>query len=159
MKQVGSYILVASDRHGKSLFSKIFLASLIIALIFAARPGTSVFAAPASNQNTAADDGLEEEWKNKLHNLRYEGFFYESVRLYPADFEKLSDLALAQLYLEKYGVALRQAQTVIFNHAGFDIEGRITNEKQAAESVQQLAMHLHTMRGLRDKIDEIPSNR
>jgi hypothetical protein len=157
MKNNGLYALALDDRPGKILYSKLFLVSVIIALIFAAFPGTSVFA--ASNQNTAINAGLEDEWKNKLHHLRFQGLYYDNVRLYPADFDSLSDLARAQLYLDKYGVALRQAQTVVFNHAGFDIEGRVTNERQAVETVRQLAMYLHMMRGLRDKIDEIPSKR
>lgn len=157
MKKIGLYALAIDDQPGKSLYSKLFLVSVILALIFAAFPVSRVFAAPASNQNTAV--GLEDEWKNKLHHLRFQGLYYDTVRLYPADFEKLSDLDQANLYLDKYGLALRQAQTVVFNHTGFDIEGRVTNEKQASESVHQLAMYLHLMRGLRDKIEEIPSKR
>ena len=146
-------------KRGNLLYSKIFVVSLIIALIFSALPGITALAAPANSQNTAIHSGLEQEWKNKLHHLRYQGLYYDNIRLYPADFDDLSDLARAQFYLEKYGVALRQAQTVVFNHTGFDINGRVINEVQAAETVRDLAMYLHMMRGLRDKIEEVPTRK
>ena len=158
MKTSGLYA-TAIDRRGNLLYSKLFVVSLIIALIFSALPGTRVLAAPDNAQNTAIHSGLEQEWKNKLHHLRYQGLYFDTIRLYPADFDDLSGLAQAQLYLEKYGVALRQAQTVVFNHTGFDIEGRVINEVQAAETVRNLAMYLHMMRGLRDKIEEIPTRK
>lgn len=151
--------VVAVSKHGNLLHSKLFVVSLMIAFIFAALPGITVLAAPASNQNTVINNGLEQEWKNKLNHLRYQGLYYDNVRLYPADFDDLSDLAQAQLYLEKYGIALRQAQTVVLNHTGFDIQGRVTNEVQAAETVRNLATHLYMMRGLRDKIEEIPARK
>ena len=151
--------VVAVSKHGNLLHSKLFVVSLMIAFIFAALPGITVLAAPASNQNTVINNGLEQEWKNKLNHLRYQGLYYDNVRLYPADFDDLSDLAQAQLYLEKYGIALRQAQTVVLNHTGFDIQGRVTNEVQAAETVRNLATYLYMMRGLRDKIEEIPARK
>jgi len=156
MKTNGLYA-TAINRHGNLLSSKLFVVSLIFALVFAAFPGTRVLA--ANNQNTIITVGLEGQWKNKLNHLRYQGLYYDNVRLYPADFDDLSDLAQAQLYLEKYGVALRQAQTVVVSHTGFDIEGRVINELQAEETVRNLAMYLHIMRGLRDKIEEIPARK
>ena len=157
MKNNRLYALAIDDKRGNPLYSRVFVVSLILALLLAAFPGTRVLA--AGNQNTVINVGLEEEWNNKLHHLRFQGLFYDNVRLYPADFDKLSDLAQAQLYLEKYGIALRQAQTVVLNHSGFDIEGRVINEVQAAETVRNLAMYLHMMRGLRDKIEEIPARK
>lgn len=156
MKTSGLYAL-AIDRRVNLFYSKMFVISLIIALIMAAFPGINVLA--ANNQNTVINAGLEDEWKNKLHHLRYQGLYYDNIRLYPADFDDLSELARAQYYLEKYRIALRQAQTVVFNHTGFDINGRVLNEVQAAETVRELAMYLHMMRGLRDKIEEVPSRR
>ena len=131
--------------------------ALILALVLAAFPATNVLT--ANNQNTVVNAGLEDEWKNKLHHLRYQGLYYDNIRLYPADFDDLSNLARAQFYLEKYGIALRGAQTIVLNHTGFDSRGRVTNQVQAAESVRQLAEYLHTLRGLRDKINEVPSRK
>lgn len=156
MKTKGLYAL-AIDRRGNLFYSKMFVVSLIIAIIVAAFPGVSVLA--ANNQNTVTNAGLEDEWRNKLHHLRYQGLYYDNIRLYPAGFDDLSDLARAQFYLEKYGIALRQAQTVVLTHTGFDINGRVINEVQAANTVRELALYLHTMRGLKDKIEEVPSRK
>ena len=90
--------------------------------------------------------------------MRWAGYYYEHVQFYPADFEKPSDLARIHELLEKYGVALRAANTIVQTHAGFDIEGNVKHEVQAARSVRDLAMYLQIMRGLREKIDEIPGD-
>ena len=119
-------------------------------------PASRVFAAPARNRDITENIILEQGWKDKLSHLRWAGFYYDHVQFYPADFDRPSDLARVQEYLEKYGVALRQANTILFNHAGFDIEGNVINEVQAARSVRDLAMYLQIMRGLRDKIEEVP---
>ena len=156
MKTNGLYAF-AMERHGNLFQSKIFVFALIIALVVAAFPGINALA--AGNQTTITNAGLEDEWKSKLNHLRYQGLYFDTIRLYPADFDDLSDLAQAQFYLEKYGIALRQAQTVVLNHTGFDINGRVTNQVQAAETVRNLAMYLHMMRGLRDKIEEVPSRK
>jgi hypothetical protein len=54
---------------------------------------------------------------------------------------------------------LRQANTIAFNHTGFNIEGRITNEIQADKTVRDLAMYLHIMRGLREKVKAVPGGK
>jgi hypothetical protein len=155
MKTYGLYALAVDDKRGVSLYSKMIFISVIIALMFAAIPAASVFAAPASSQGSTDTDMLELEWKNKLRNLRALGFFYDRVRLVSADFEDPDDLARAQYYLDKYGFALRQANTVVFNHTGFDINGNVTNEIQAVDTLHELGMYLHMMRGFRAKMDEI----
>jgi hypothetical protein len=125
---------------------------LLIALMLASLPVRSAQAASGPTENS----NLELEWKNKLRTLRSQGLFYETVRLNPADFENLDDLARAHFFLEKYRIALRQANTVVFNHSGFDIKGRVTNENRAYESVHDLAMYLQMMRGFREKLNEVP---
>lgn len=133
---------------------KLFLVSLMIALLVASLPVTSVLAAPGKGDQPWENVDLEKEWKNKLRLLREEGLFYDQARFYPVDFEDSSDLARAWDLLHKHGFALRQANTVVFNHSGFDFEGNVTNGRLAYESVHDLAMHLQMMRGLRMKIAE-----
>lgn len=147
-----AYALTARDQGGVSLYSKMFIISLILALVLSFLPLASALAAPASVTET---DDLAKEWKNKLHTLRAQGFYYDTVRLLPADFKKAEDLALAHMYLEKYGFALKQANTIVFTHSGFDINGRVLNEKQAVKSIEDLSMYIHMMRGLRGKIEDI----
>jgi hypothetical protein len=149
------YALAAVHTPGNSLPQKILLALLILALMFAALPAASVLAAPASGKDTTEFGDLEQEWGDKLRTLRVQGLFYDRVLLPPADFDSQADLARAHDLLDKYGFALRQANTVVFNHAGFDIKGRVTNENHAYESVHNLAMYLQMMRGFREKMDEV----
>ena|SRR5215207_3174219 len=158
MRTNGLYALTVENRG--AWYLKMILISLVIALLFASFPAANVFAAPASDQGpTIIKKDLELGWKNKLRQLRAQGLYYDNVRFYAADFDKPADLARVHGYLEKYGVALRQATTIAFNHTGFDINGRVTNEIQADKTVRDLAMYLHTMRGLREKIEEVPGGK
>ena len=158
MKKIHSHALTASDPHGGLFRSKLFVISLILALIAAFLPAASALAAPAAGRDITENIELEQGWQDKLSNLRWAGYYYEHVQFYPADFDKPSDLARIHELLEKYGVALRAANTIVQTHAGFDIEGNVKHEVQAARSVRDLAMYLHIMRGLREKIDEIPGD-
>ena len=151
MKTKRFYALAVSDPRGGLFHSKLFVVALILALLFASLPAASALAAPPRPWE---GEDLEREWKNKLQQLTVEGLFFNQVRFLPADFENSADLARAWDLLHKHGFALTQANTVVFNHSGFDIEGNVTNERLAYESVHNLAMHLHTMRGLRMKIAE-----
>ena len=145
------YALTAHNQGGVSPYSKIFVLSLILALVFASLPLASALAAPASVTET---DDLPREWKNKLDNLRAFSLFYTQVRLYPADFEDSDDLARAHELLNKYGVALKQANTLVVTHSGFDSKGKVTNEKLAVQSINDLAETLRIMRAIWHKMDE-----
>jgi hypothetical protein len=155
MKTYRLYALAAGDQRGVSMYSKIIFVSVIIALMFASLPVASAFAAPASNQGSTETDNLEFEWRTKLRNLRTLGTFYDRVRLVPADFKDPDDLTRVQYYLDKYGFALRQANTVVLNHTGFDIKGNVTNEIQATDTLHELGQYLHMMRGLKAKMDAV----
>ena len=158
MKIYRSYTLAISHQHRGLFHSNLFVAALILALLVAAFPAASAFAAPAGDRDITENIDLEPGWQDKLTQLRWAGYYYEHVQFYPADFDKPSDLARVHELLEKYGVALRAANTIVQNHSGFDIEGNLKHEVQAARSVRDLAMYLQVMRGLREKIDEIPGD-
>ena len=159
MKTNHSSALTTSLRRGNLFHSRLFVASLILALIAAFLPAVSALAAPAAGRDITENIDLAPGWQDKLSQLRWSGYYYDHVQLYPADFQKPSDLVRVQELLEKYGVALRAANTIVLNHAGFDIEGSVKHEVQAARSVRDLAMYLQVMRGLREKIDEVPGGR
>lgn len=127
----------------------------LVALLFGSFSVTSGFAAGP----TATEAELEQKWDKLIEKLRLQGESYENVRLYPADFEDLDDLARAHFYLEKFGVALRGAQTILLTRPGFDIEGNVTNDLQATRTVLNLASYLQMMRGMRSKLAEIPRDR
>ena len=156
MKRNGLYVLTATDQLGGLFHSKLFVISLVLALVFASLPVTRVLAAPANGQSVTENMNLGQGWRAKQNHLYWAGYYYDHVQFYPADFERPADLARVQWYLEKYGIALRAANTVLRNHAGFDIEGNIINEVQADQSIRDLAMYLQMMRGIRDKIEEVP---
>jgi hypothetical protein len=155
MKTIRSHVVVAARPHADFLPMKFVLVAVVIALLFAALPAANASAAQLCSQAPTQRNNFAREWSSKMRLLDSEGLFYNQVRLYPADFEDLDDLALAQLYIDKYGVALRQANTVVFNHTGFDISGRVINETQACESVHELGMYLKMMRGFKVKMAEI----
>jgi len=145
------YALTAHDSGRITLYSKLFIAAVILALISAFLPMANALAAPARVLET---DDLAQEWQNKLRNLRAHSLFYEQVRLYPADFKDSDDLAQAHELLNKYGFALRQATRIASTRAGFDINGKVTDDKQAFQSVTDLAENLRIMRAIWLKLDE-----
>ena len=146
--------LTAVTKWGEPLYSKLILAAIVVAMLFAALPVSNAFAAPASDEQPWENVDMEGEWKDKLRQLQTEGLFYNQVRFYPADFEDSSDLARAWDLLHKHGFALKQANTVVFNHSGFDFKGNVINERRAYDTLHDLGMYLHAMRGLRMKIAE-----
>ena len=75
--------------------TKIFVISVVIALLFASFPAASVFAAPVRDGDPTEDNSLELEWSNKTRHLRFENLFYDRIRLLPADFENKDDMARA----------------------------------------------------------------
>lgn len=154
MKTKGLYVSTASDLPAGLFHSKLFVIAIILAVLSAFLPAVSVFAAPAERQDITEDNDLEAEWSNKLDQMWGQNRFYLTVHLVPADFKNSSDLAQAQYYLDKYKAAWKQANAIIVNHAGFDINGQVVDLRLADQSVHDLAMYLHMMRGLREKFDE-----
>jgi hypothetical protein len=144
-----------SEIGGEKLLQKIFMTSLIIALVLASLPAPHVFAA-GDDPDQATIERLETAWSWKIRNVHAQSFFYDHVRLYPADFKDPEDLARAYNLLHRYGFALRRAETIIANRAGFDERGRVINYNLAVQSSRNLAFYLHLMRGLKMKLDAVP---
>lgn len=147
------YVL-AADQHRSTFLLRLLLAAIILALLASFLPAANVFAAPSIRRNITEDNNLKEEWSKKVDQMWGHNRFYATVRLDPTDFKNSSDLALAQYYLDKYKAAWKQANTIVVNHAGFDLNGQVIDLKLADQSVRDLAMYLHMMRGLREKLDE-----
>jgi hypothetical protein len=124
--------------------------TLLSILLVSAFSVTGVSAA-----RTVPVEELERTWDRQLDNLSIQGLFYDNVILYPADFEDLSDLERAHFYLEKFGIALRAANTLIMTHPGFDFNGKVTNQFQATQTIRAMADNLQIMRGMRNKLAEI----
>jgi hypothetical protein len=137
---------------GEYFLRKMLVASLIIAILFASFPASNALAAPAGDLNR---NQLKGEWRDKIQNVNAEGFFYDRVRVYPADFKDLNELAQAHEYINTYGAAFRAAETLIFNHVGFDAEGQVINENQADQTIKAVAENLRIMRVMRAKLDQM----
>lgn len=148
------YVL-AADQHRSASLSRLLLAAIILALLASFLPAANVFAAPSIRQGITEDNSLKEEWSNKVNQMWGHNRFYATLRLDPKYFKNSSDLALAQYYVDKYKAAWKQANTIVVNHAGFDLNGQVTDLKLADQSVRDLAMYLQMMRGLREKLDEV----
>ena len=151
MKTNQSSKLFVRNWAESSFFRKLSVAFLMIALLFASLPARAALAAPASDgMNT---NEMQKEWDNKIEKVDYNSIFYQRVRVYPADFEDLDELAVANDILNNYGVALRAAQRIVFNHPGFDLKGKVTNEKLADQSLKDLGENLRLMRVYKEKLD------
>jgi hypothetical protein len=98
---------------------------------------------------------MQVEWKNKLQKVDYNSNFYQRVRVYPADFEDQNELTIAHDILNNYGVALRAAQRIVFNHPGFDLKGKVTNEELAHQSLKDLSENLRLMRVYKERLDHL----
>jgi hypothetical protein len=137
--------------------TKIFVVSIIIALIVVFLPAASVFAAPVRDGTPVApmdDKGLESEWSLKNRTLKYENLFFSRVRVVPSDFADKDDLARANELLHKYAAALKQANEISLKHTGFDTKGRVLDVEDADKSIKDVAVYLHIMRALRGTIEE-----
>ena len=156
MKTKHSYALATTASFGDwgSFYRKMLMVALILAVLLASLPVANVLAAGGNEERPWENADLDKEWRDKLRLLQAEGLFYNQTVFYPADFEDCDELSRAWDLLHKHGFALKQANTVVFNHTGFDFAGNVTNEKQAYYSVKDLATYLHMMRGLRMKIYE-----
>ena len=137
---------------GELLLQKMLVASLILAVLFASLPATHAYAAPVNLDNKNA---LRGEWRDKIHNVDAESFFYDRVRIYPADFTDPDEFAKASELLSNYGTAFRAAERLVFNHVGFDSQGQVVNESQANQTIKAVAENLRIMRVTRDKLDEL----
>jgi hypothetical protein len=153
MKTKCASISLLNDQARGSLFQKIFIASIIVALLIAFLPAASAFAAPADDPVPGGT--LEWEWANKQSMIRYHNLFYAQVTLFPVDYENKADnMARPYELLHKYGLALKQANDIILKHAGFDETGDVIDEDLALESVHHLGENLHAMRGFLAKFEE-----
>ena len=142
-------ISLEKEGAGQILMHKLLLASLVVALMLSLLPVQGALAAGPTKSE------LANEWEAKLEKVRLNGIFYERVRVYPADFEDLSELAVAHDLLAQYGVALRGAQTIVLNHTGFDERGRVLNERQAEQTLKDLAVYVQEMRSLLKRLDAL----
>ncbi len=142
----------SSDKAGGSLFQKMWMAAVIVALMTAFLPISGVLAAPAGDP--ANGGTLEEQWSNKISMVHAENLFYAQVKLFPVDYKNSKDMARPYDLLDKYGSALKKANDIITKHDGFDETGDVIQEELATQSVEDLGECLRTMRSAVEKLEE-----
>ena len=102
-----------------------------------------------TNDNTAQNLVIQQEWAAKQSQVATEIAFFIEFRTNPAQYRNDGNQGK---YLDKYRVAIITAQFLAANHYGFDASGKVVDTDRASESNRQLAEALHTIRGLRDKL-------
>ena len=148
----------------KNIIKKIILAVSAAALVFAAFPVTSVFAAddtpPASGE--VSNEQLEKVWSRQLRAYEKLGRAFEDVDAHIAKFQERidkaaesgKDVTALQAALDAYESSLKSAQpiyasmeSIVNIHAGFDANGKVTDAEQAKS----------TMGEIRAKMQEVKS--
>lgn len=148
MKTSGFNASTLGQRRGNSLYRKVSVISLIVALMLASLPVASVFAAPPT-QGGGGGSNLEDSWGNKLRQLQAEVTFFNNFQTKPGQNRNAGNVGQ---YLDKYRATLAAAQGLVVSGSGFDSNGRVTNENQARQSNQLLGQYLSAIRGLKNKI-------
>ena len=155
MKTNPSSNVIVRNGAESLFFQKMFVAALIIALLFASLTARAALAAPASGGKTFNTNEMQKEWDNKVEKVDNNSIFYQRVRVYPANFEDLNELAIAHDLLNNYGAALRSAQRIVINHPGFDQNGKVTNENLADQTLKDLSENLRLMRVYKAGLDQL----
>ncbi len=139
----------------KNMFKKIVLAVSAAALVFAAFPVTSAYAAddapPATGE--VSNERLEKFWARQLQAYERLGKAFEDADAKIAKFQERidkaaengKDVTALQAALDAYEAALKSAQpkyasieSIVGTHAGFDANGKVTDSEQAKSTVEQM---------------------
>jgi hypothetical protein len=103
----------------------------------------------ATNDNTAQNLVIQQEWAAKQSQVAAEIAFFIQFRTKPGQSGNDGNQGK---YLDKYRVAIITAQFLAANHYGFDASGRVVDADRASESNRQLADALRMIRGLKEKL-------
>ncbi|MBI5946270.1 MAG: hypothetical protein HY864_18065 [Chloroflexi bacterium] len=144
----------------KNMFKKMILAVMTAALVFAAFPATSAFAA---DDPTPAPTGelsnakLEKAWARqlKIYNRLGKGFDDIDGQIAKIQ-ERLDeaksngrDVAAAQAALDAFEAALKSTkpiydgmEEIVNSHEGFDSKGKVTDAEQAKSTLQEMGEKL-----------------
>lgn len=149
-------------------FKNILLAGMTLALVAAALPWTSVFAAPAADPTTPPADGeksntrIESLWTREQNAVERMGkvldrsnTMTEKVQTWiDRAKENGKDVTALQAALDAYKQAVQeagpmyeQAQSIVNEHAGFDADGKVTDREQAIQTLKDLGAQLKDLRG------------
>lgn len=117
--------------------------ALLIALLFASLPTTSVI---AKETNT----GLEKKWDQLVTNYNTQTANHDSAHRWVDHWLKkapASRQAEVQKHLEICNSAILGAGIVVSKHAGFDAKGNLVDRAAAIKSIKDLRYYLHLHAG------------
>jgi len=143
----------------KMVFRKSVLAAMVAALVFAALPITSVFAAdePPAGKGELTDEKLEQIWARELKAYdrlgkvfeRSDAMFEKAQGLIERAAENGKDVSAVQAALDAFESAVAgarpiydDARSIVTSHAGFDGNGKVTDAEQARATVKELGAKL-----------------
>jgi len=144
----------------KNMFKKMILAVMTAALVFAAFPATSAFAAddPTSTPTVAVgNDKLEKAWARQLKIYDRLGKGFDDIDGQIAKIQERldkakangKDVTAAQTALDAFEAALKSAkpiydgmEEIVNSHEGFDAKGKVTDAEQARSTVQEMGAKL-----------------
>jgi hypothetical protein len=130
--------------------SKFVVISTVLAAVLASVSATSVFAASAGVP--AANHELKSVWGNQYRDLTEDRIAYDHFK---SERNTSSSPAEFQQYLDQYAAALSRADAIIMlsSSPSSTTSVKINNHFDASRTAQQdLAVYLHMMRGLRQKL-------
>ena len=148
-------------------FKNILLAAMALALVAAALPWTSAFAAPAADPTTPPADGeksntrIESLWTREQRAVERMGKVIERSDTMTEKVqtwidrarENGKDVTALQAALDAYKQAVQeagpmyeQAQSIVNEHAGFDADGKVTDREQAIQALKELGAQLKDLR-------------
>lgn len=144
----------------KNVFKKMILAVMTAALVFAAFPATSAFAAddPTSTPTgEVSNPKLEKAWARQLKIYNRLGKGFDDIDGQIAKIQERidkaktngKDVAAAQAALDAFEAALTSTkpiydgmEEIVNSHEGFDSNGKVTDAEQAKSTVQEMGAKL-----------------
>ncbi len=129
-----------------SLFAKATVFALLITLVFASFPMTSVIA-KGNNQ------GLEDKWSQLVDNYIRQSSNHNSAHKWVDHWlttdkkASVSEKSEVQKHLTICSSAIMSAGTIVSKHAGFDAEGKVIDRGAAIKSIKDLSYYLRQHAG------------
>ncbi|MEW6404353.1 MAG: hypothetical protein AB1649_21345 [Chloroflexota bacterium] len=138
-----------------TFFKKSILAAMVVALVFAALPVTSVFAAddPSTPEPEISNEKLEQIWARQLKTYERLGKAFDRSDEFIAGVQALidkaaengKDVSAVQAALDAFEAAVKKAHPlyestkgIVNSHQGFDENGKVTDAEKARETVAEM---------------------
>ena len=133
--------------------SKMFVFSSVLAVVLATASATSVFAASATTPSFSTHN-IAVAWGSQFRELQADRTIYDRIKLHPVEIKNAAKPAEVQQYLSQYVFALKQAEAIVLHGSPSTTANvKINNRFEKSLTAQQeLAMYLHMMRGIREKL-------